>query len=80
MEAAAFSAPKEASSVKPFPVTGIPGAIGFGGSGQGSSGINVAFDEGDYYYLVGQSVSALGPGPEHALIAAAQSLYHRVHG
>lgn len=66
------------SSYKQFPVPGIPGAIGFGGSGNGSSGINVAFTDGDYYYLVGQGVTALGPEPEHALIAAAQSLYHRV--
>jgi len=41
---------------------------------------NVAFAVGPDYYLVGFQAHANG-GPTRAqLIAAAQSLYHRVHG
>jgi hypothetical protein len=64
-----------------FAVPAIPGAIGFGGSGNGSAGINVAFAAGDRYYLVGEIVgadaSSITPRAEHTLIAAAQHLYHR---
>ena len=62
----------------PFPVTGIPGAHGFGDQG----GSNVVFADGDYAYLVG---AGWQPGSTHTLtktqlVAAAKLLYHRVHG
>jgi hypothetical protein len=59
-----------------FPVPGIPGAAGFGGSGPGQ-GVNVAFADGDYYYLVGEEPNARAN--RAAVIASAQKLYHRVH-
>jgi len=62
----------------PFPVSGIPGARGFGDQG----GINIVFADGDYAYLVG---AGWQPGSTHTvtktqLLAAAKLLYHRVHG
>lgn len=61
-----------------FAVPGIPGALGFGGSGAGSGGINVAFVKGDTYYLVGQEVTSVTSGAERTLVAAARHLYRRV--
>jgi hypothetical protein len=62
-----------------FSVTGIPGARGFGGSSAESSGLNVAFTKGAYFYLVGvggpKGVSLPG---RPALIAATMRLYGRV--
>ncbi len=60
-----------------FSVPGIPHSGGFGGSGP-NNGVNVAFADGDYYYLVGEQPSA--PANRAAVIASAQKLYHRVHG
>ena len=61
-----------------FRVAGIPGAIGFGGpKTQPGSGVNVAFTDGDYFYLVGEEANA--PANRAAVIAAAQKLYHRVN-
>ncbi len=37
----------------PFAVAGIPGARGFGASSNGFSGINLAFADGSYFYLIG---------------------------
>src|SRR6202035_1367116 len=54
-----------------FAVAGIPGARGFGSSRDA----NVAFPVGAYYYLVGFES---GTATRAQLIAAAQSLYHRV--
>jgi hypothetical protein len=65
-------------SYAPFKVSGIPGAVGFSLGGAKGGGINIAFTEGAYYYLVGQ----VGGSPQTIanLTAAAQHLYHRVHG
>lgn len=40
--------------------------------------MNVAFTDGDYFYLVGEEANA--PADRAAVIAAAQKLYHRVNG
>jgi hypothetical protein len=66
------------STYKAFPVTGIPGAIGLGQTGQ-PGGVNVAFASGDYFYLVGAQLPAAA-GSEAKVIAAAKRLYGRVHG
>jgi hypothetical protein len=64
-------------SYAPFKVPGIPGAVGFTLGGPGGGGINIAFIDGANYYLVGR----VGGSPAIAnLTAAAQHLYHRVHG
>ena len=67
---------------KPFAVSGIPGAHGFGGSAEGQGGYNVAWADGPYFYLVG---AGYGPGTANPpttaqVIAAAHALYRRVHG
>jgi hypothetical protein len=62
----------------PFPVSGVPGAVGFVLGNPGGTGINIAFSSGDFYYLVGRIGS--GPGPEQQLTAAARLLYGRVRG
>ncbi len=62
-----------------FAAPGIPAAKGFGESSVASGRINVAFTDGDYYYLVaeaGAHSTALKPP---ALVAAARHLYHRVN-
>lgn len=58
-----------------FPVSGIPGAIGFQLGGAGGSGSNVVFTAGDYLYVVG--VEGAGAGPQDSLSAAAGRLYRR---
>ena len=65
-----------------FPVHGIPDARGFEEISNQSSGRNVAFADGDFYYIVG---AGWGGGSSNAvsrstLAAAAVVLYHRVHG
>jgi hypothetical protein len=62
---------------EPFPVPGIPGAFGYAAAGPG---LNLVFASGDYYYLVGEFVSAVSPRSEATLIAAAKSFSRRVHG
>jgi hypothetical protein len=62
---------------KPFPVPGIPGAFGYAAEGPG---LNLAFASGDYYYLVGEFVSAANTRSEATLITAAKSLLRRAHG
>jgi hypothetical protein len=62
---------------KPFAVPGIPGAFGYSAQGPG---LNVAFASGDYYYLVGEFVSAVSASSEATITAAAKRLYRRVHG
>jgi hypothetical protein len=57
---------------KPFPVAGIPGAFGYSAGGPG---LNIAFASGDYYYLVGEFVTAVSASSEATLIAAAKRLY-----
>ena len=77
-----------ASSYKAFPVTGIPGAVGWGQSGQ-QGGVNVAFASGDYFYLVGPQLPAAARSEAKVIaaakrlygrVAAAKRLYGRVHG
>lgn len=60
-----------------FAVPAIPGARGLGGVG----GLNVAFSDGVYYYLVGAGFPpGAGAAPSQAtLAAAARRLYLRVH-
>jgi hypothetical protein len=62
----------------PFTVSGIPAARGFGDSG----GINVAFADGDYAYLVGAGwqPNATQRVSRTQLMNAAKLLYRRVHG
>jgi hypothetical protein len=62
---------------EPFAVPGIPGAFGYAAEGPG---LNVAFASGDYYYLVGEFVSAVSASSEATITAAAKSLYRGVHG
>lgn len=62
-----------------FTVKGIRGAQGFGATGPGSSGINIAFSVGRYFYLVGEGSQGGGLSTP-ALSAAANRLYHRVGG
>lgn len=64
-----------------FPVSGIPGAIGFGSIVGNQGGINVVFADGDFVYLVG---AGWGPSSKHPprkaqVVAVAALLYHRVH-
>jgi hypothetical protein len=68
------------TGAKTFAVAAIPGARGFGGSSSESSGINVAFTKGAYYYLVGVGwpSGTSSPPTRAALIAAALHLYDRV--
>lgn len=68
----------DAGAYKPFPVAGIPGALGLAETAQ-PSGVNVAFASGDYYYLVGAQVSVTASS-EAPIITAAKHLYRRVHG
>jgi len=69
------------SSERRFPVSGIPGAIGFGSIVGNQGGINVVFADGDFVYLVGAGwgPKAKDPPTKAQLIAAATLLYHRVH-
>jgi hypothetical protein len=62
---------------EPFAVTRIPGAFGYAAQGPG---LNVAFASGDYYYLVGEFVSAVSASSEATITAAAKRLYRGVHG
>jgi hypothetical protein len=60
-----------------FRVSGIPGAVGYT-LGGATGGANIAFTQGDYYYLVGReggSLSAIA-----GLNAAARRLYQRMRG
>lgn len=63
-----------------FAVVGVPDAHGFAAAG---AGINVAFAAGSYCYLIGAQAAppgAAGGATRATMIAAVQSLYHRVHG
>ncbi len=60
-----------------FTVAGIPGAVGYT-LGGATGGANIAFTQGDYYYLVGREG---GSPPDIAgLSAAARHLYQRMQG
>jgi hypothetical protein len=65
-----------------FPVSGIPGARGFAGTGSSGGGRNVGFTDGSFYYLVGVGWNgdASNAIPRSTLEAVALALYHRVHG
>jgi len=64
-----------------FTVPSIPGAGGFGGLSGQTTGYNVAFADGSYYYLVGAGFSrgAANAPTQADVVAAAQHLYRRVH-
>jgi hypothetical protein len=64
-----------------FTVPGIPRARGFDNSNAQSSGHNIAFAVGSYYYLVGVGWprGLPNPPPGAQLVTAAQRLYKRVH-
>ena len=73
---ASFKAPGSAAGAyAPFKVTGIPGAVGYS-LGGASGGINIAFNAGDYYVLVGREGG--DPTAIANLSAAARHLYGRV--
>jgi hypothetical protein len=77
----AFAAtPQPGSKQTDFTVPGIPGARGFDASSAQSSGHNIAFAVGSYYYLVGVGwPTGLSHPPSRARLAtAAQRLYKRV--
>jgi hypothetical protein len=78
--AAQIALARTAGPASAFNVRGIPGAAGFDDSHGGSSGENVVFSKGSYYYLVGAGWLTGTPAmPTHAsLIAAARRLYDRV--
>ena len=65
-----------------FAVSGIPGARGFEQVSSSQSGRNVAFADGSYYYLVGAGwmAPARNAVSRAQLVAAAVTLFHRVHG
>jgi hypothetical protein len=82
------------TTVRSFAVPGIPGADGWDASAVGSDGVNVAFSDGRFTYVVAAGV-AYEPGsavhvpttdttpdpPSRAsVIRAARKLYARVHG
>lgn len=67
---------------KRFSVPAIPGAKGYSVSGGGATGENLFFADGPFLYLVGQGYSSANTNPPTRadLIAAATTLYRRVHG
>ena len=60
-----------------FKVAGVPGAVGFSVGGAGG-GINIAFAQGDYYYLVGREGGSRAD--IDGLKGAAVGLYRQVRG
>jgi hypothetical protein len=82
-EVAFAATPQPGVKQTDFTVPGISGARGFDDtlSGQ-SSGHNIAFAAGSYYYLVGVGWPTVLPHPPSRaqLVTAAQRLYKRVHG
>jgi hypothetical protein len=81
-EVAFAATPQPGTQQTDFAVPGIPGARGFDSSGAQSSGHNIAFAVGSYYYLVGAGwPSVVQHPPSRAqLVTAAERLYKRVHG
>lgn len=71
-----------AQGAKPFTVSGITGAQGFGGAHGRITGVNVAFATGPYYYLVGAGWPTGSPSPptRAEVVAAAEHLYRRLYG
>jgi hypothetical protein len=66
----------------PFAVPGIPGASGWTSTGNdGFTGHNIIFADGPFTYLVGVGWGVrVTDTPTRVLIAAATTLYKRVHG
>lgn len=60
-----------------FKVSGIPGAVGYT-LGGATGGANIAFTQGDDYYLVGRGGGS--PPAIAGLSAAARHLYQRIRG
>jgi hypothetical protein len=73
--------PPAGERLKPFSASGIPGVRGFDLVGGGNVGHNVVFTDGPYYYLVGAGypTGASKPPTQAQVVAAAQTLYRRVH-
>jgi hypothetical protein len=63
-----------------FVVGGVPSAAAFRLGTSSSGGDNVLFSDGRFLYFVGVGWEAGGKPARAALIAAAQTLYKRVHG
>src|SRR5262249_48793449 len=68
-----------------FPVAGIPGAHGFTRTGPNFVSYFVMFNDGRFQYEVSflgslWAIHRHGPAIKAQAIAAAQALYHRVHG
>jgi hypothetical protein len=70
------------TSFSAFSVPAIPGARAYRVSGGGSVGENIYFADGPFLYLIGQGWSSADAHPptRAGLIAAATTLYRRVHG
>jgi hypothetical protein len=70
----------EGAHLTAFAVPGIPGARGLARSRGYGRGLDVAFVNGRFFYLVGCAFDARGKRPptRSQLISAAQLLYHRV--
>ena len=79
-ETAFAATPQPGTKQTTFTVPGIPGARGFDASSPQSSGHNIAFAVGSYYYLVGVGwpTTLRNPPSRGQLVAAAQRLYKRV--
>jgi hypothetical protein len=63
-----------------FVVDGIPSAVAFRLGTSSSGGDNILFSDGRFVYFVGVGWGPGGRPARAALIAAAQTLYKRVHG
>jgi hypothetical protein len=70
-----------AYALKRFSVPGIPGARAAATSAATRNAFNIAFVDGRFWYLVsvGYPPNAKKPPPRTSVIAAARSLYRRVH-
>ena len=66
--------------VSRFVVAGIPTASAFRLGTSSSGGDNILFTDGRFLYFVGIGWSTGGKPARAALIAAARSLFERVHG
>jgi hypothetical protein len=65
--------------VSRFVVGGVPSAVAFRLGTSSSGGDNIFFADGRFLYFVGDGWNAGGKPARAALIAAAQTLYKRVH-
>jgi hypothetical protein len=76
------SAVARGQALERYHVGGIPGALGFNAHYGRTTGMNVMFTSGAFFYLIGAAVSRPGHGaPTRAsLIAAAQTMYLMANG